>query len=185
MIASKHLLFSNIFFRVGISLAFLCVIVASGALVAGHLIIGKIVVIKNEILDLSEPATGKRYRRLIEDYNTTKDERQMLVGVRPTRQEIAYFVQAIDGLAGKTQVMQTVEVVTQKNPDGEAKYAIPAIRYDINVIGNLSAVINFMKEVDKMPYLLRFVSLRIKAPEDKNLSEQALGNIIVDIAAQE
>jgi len=185
MINKTKLILSNSVLRVGIVVSVIGLLVSSGLLIYGHVMVNKIIGIKNEILDLSEPSTGKRYRRLTEEYNTTKDERASLVEVRPPKQDIAYFVQALDELAVRSQVNQTVEVVTQKDTSNELKYAIPSIRYKLNVAGTLAAVISYMKDVNKLPYLMRVVYVQTMAPQDKILSEETLGTIIIDIASQE
>lgn len=179
------LILSNSVVRIGATVSILGILASLGVLIYGHLTVNKIIGVKNEILDLTEPSTGKRYRRLTEDYNTTKDERALLMQVRPTKQDIAYFVQALDNLATKSQVTQTVEVVTQRDVQGEVKYAVPSIRYKLNVAGSLGSVINYMKEVDRLPYLLRIVSVQTKAPQEKILADETLGTIIIDIASRE
>ncbi|MDO8511811.1 MAG: hypothetical protein Q7S57_00925 [bacterium] len=184
MISKTKLILSNSVLRVGLAISILGILITSGVLIFGHIMINGIIGVKNEILDLSETSTGKRYRRLTEDYNSTKSERALLFEVRPGRQDIAYFVQALDGLAARTQVTQTVEVVTQRDVASDVKYATPSIRYKLNVAGGIDSVISFMKEVNKLPYLLRVVSVQMTASQDKVLSDVTLGTIIIDIASQ-
>jgi hypothetical protein len=185
MTNKTKLILSNNVLRIGAVVSILGIIATSGLLVFGHIIINNIIGVKNEILDLSDPVTGKRYRRLTDDYNSTKNERVLLFEVRPTKQNIAYFVQALDELAVRTQVTQTVEVVTQRDVSGEVKYTTPSIRYKLNIAGGLSSVISFIKEVNKLPYLLRVVSAQVATPDGKMLADGTLGTIIIDIASKE
>lgn len=185
MTTKTKLIFSNSVLRISFVVVLVGLLVSGGSLIAGHVMVSKIVAVKNEILDLSESSTGKRYRRLIEDFNTTKEERVKLFEVRPSKQEIAYFVQALDVLAARTQVLQAVEVIDQKDVPTEVKYGVPSIRYQLNVTGSLAAVNAYMKDLKQLPYLMRVVSVEVKNAEGKSLAESALGTIIIDIASRE
>ena len=185
MTSKMKLILSNSFIRVGLAISIVGILVTSGVIIFGHVMISRIIGVKNEILDLSEPSTGRRYRRLTDDYNSTKNERALLFEVRPNNQGIANFVQSLDELAARTQVTQAVEVVTQRDVVSEVENAVPTVRYKLNIAGGIGSVISFMKEVNKFPYLLRVVSAQVTAPQDKMLSEAALGTIIIDIASQE
>lgn len=185
MIDKTKLILSNSVLRVGVVISVVGLLLSSGLLIYGHVMVTKSIGIKNEILDLSDPLIGKRYRRLVDEYNTTKEERVLLAEVRPSKQEIAYFVQALDELAVRSQVEQTVEVVTKKDVSNELKYSTPNIRYKLNIAGTHGSVINYMKEVNDLPYLMRVVSVQTTAPQEKVLADETLGTIIVDIASRE
>jgi len=159
---------------------FLAVIIASGV---GHVLIGRIIDTKNGIIDLSASATGKKYKKLTEDYNSTKLERAVLSTLRPSKEEIAYFVQAVDEIASRNDVIHAVEIVSSGVPEG-TNYSVPAARYRLNFSGSMSSVLNYAKEIDKTPYLTRIVSMEMFAQEEKTLSEGVSGTLIIDIATK-
>jgi hypothetical protein len=184
MINKFRLIISNYVFQTGFVISVFGIIVCISMFVAGHLIINKIIVAKSGILNLADATTAKRYRQLGTDYNTTKNERLALMRVRPSKQEIVYFVQALDGLAARSQVIQTVEVTANGSVKDEIKYSVPSIRYKLNVSGSLVSVMNYLRDLNKMPYLLRFVSIEVAAAEEKSLTDATLGTIIIDIASK-
>ena len=73
----------------------------------------------------------------------------MLSQVRPSTQEIAYLIQTLDGLAMKTQVKQTVELAQNAAVTDDLKYAVPVVRYKLNVSGNMSSVLNYVNEINQ------------------------------------
>lgn len=185
MINKLRLIYFNYFLRAGLLISVIGIMVIIIALITGHNLVNKIVVTRGQIIDLSEPVKSKQYYRLTNDYNSTKKERELLKQVRPTKQEIAIFVQTLDDLAVRTGVSQTVEVVMEKGAEGDLIYSVPIIRYQLNVAGGLSAVQNYISELNKVPYLLRFVSVQLTATPEKTMTDSTIGKIIIDIASKE
>lgn len=179
-----RLILSNHIFRFCLIISIAGVLAAIVLLVVGYIFVGKTIATRGQILDLSSPVTGKRYYRLTEDYNTTKEERARLAQVRPSIQEMAVFVQTLDDLAARTGVAQTVEAGSGGDAEQSFGYSVPAVRYQLNVAGSLPAVQNYLHELNKVPYLLRFVSVKITAAPEKPLAESALGVVLIDIASK-
>lgn len=175
--------FKNGVFRSVMIIFVFCFLAIIAASVVGHILIGRILETKNGIIDLSETATGKKYKKLTEDYNSTKSERIALSTLRPSKEEIAYFVQTVDEIASRNGIIHAVEIVASGAPEG-TKYSIPVVRYRLNFSGNMVSMLNYIRDIDKTPFLTRIVSTEIVAQEEKTLNDGVFGTLIIDIATK-
>jgi len=175
---------SNKIFKVGLALSFFLLILMIAFLISGHFIVEDALREKSATIDLSDPATQKRYNRLMSDFNNLKEERESLKLIRIPKDDVVSLVQYFEEISLKSEVKQTINVVKSNENKNEIEYNIPTIRYKINIAGGDQSISGYLASLRTAPFFLMLESFEIIAPNEDSLGGEYLATIFVAVATE-
>ena len=80
------------------------------------------------------------------------------------------FIEAMESAASKTNNTYSTNVV-QEIKDESGK--ITTINFNIELSGNFSTLVSFLREIEEMPYLMNFIQVSVSVEDDETLNTKA------------
>ncbi len=173
-------IWNNYFFRIAFYTFVISLLWVVGCVVASHFLNTKTLKAQEEIFALKDPLLNKRYQRMLADYRNTEKERALLKQVPIFKADLIFLTQYLDGAAASSGITQTIETIKPENADKKITYEVPVIRYRLKVSGSQVSVINYVRRINGLPYLVKVESVDLQSIEAKDLASEAVG--IINIA---
>lgn len=128
---------------------------------------------------------ARRVERLLDDLQKTEVERTALRSVRPASERLVRFVEGLEATAARAFIEQTIAAVPPQSDASGQPYRLPVVRYRITLQGTAEKVEIYLREVDRLPELVRVERMELKAPPDGHVLSNATADVTIAVAVQD
>lgn len=128
---------------------------------------------------------ARRVERLLDDLQKTEAERTALRSVRPASERLVHFVEGLEATAARAFIEQTIAAVPPQADAGGQPYHLPVVRYRMTLLGTAEKVETYLREVGRLPELVRVERVDLKAPPDGHVLTNATADVTIAVAVQD
>lgn len=128
---------------------------------------------------------ARRVEHLLNDLQKTEAERAALRRVRPTSEQLVRFVEGLEATAARAFIEQTIAAVPPQSDASGQPYHLPVVRYRITLQGTAEKMETYLRELGRLPELVRVEQMEWKAPPDGHVLLNATADVLLAVAVQD
>lgn len=132
-----------------------------------------------------EATITREYGRLLTDLAETKQQRAIVLSLRPDSKDLLRFVEGLETIAAQVFIDQSIAAVPPERDTSGQPYPSPVVRYRLTLHGTLEKIEAYLAALQKLPEAVRVEHLRISTTPDGHVVANGAAELIVAVAVRE
>lgn len=124
------------------------------------------------------------FERLLKDLQETEADRAALARLRPNAQELVKFVEGLEAVAARAFIEQAISAVPPEADLDTQPYNLPVVRYRITLRGNAEKVEAYLRELQRLPELIRLERMELRALQGGSMSTDTAADLLLAVTVQ-
>ncbi len=131
-----------------------------------------------------QTSIARQHELLLKNLKDTERERATLQTLRPSADTLAHFVEGLEGAAARAFIEQDIEAIPPQADKSGQPYGLPVVRYRLTLLGTAEKVEAFLRELHRLPEVVRVERAELRAPPDGHVLANARTELIIAITVQ-
>ncbi len=126
----------------------------------------------------------RAFERLLLDLRATEADRAAVRTLRPDPKNLVRFVEGLEGAAARAFIDQIIAAIPPAADAGGQPYASPVVRYRITLHGTGEKLEQYLRELERLPELVRIERLEARTTPDGHVFTNAAIDLTVAVAVR-
>lgn len=127
---------------------------------------------------------ARSFEQLLTDLDATAEAREVLRSVRPPPDNLVRLVRGLEAIAARVFIDQQIAAIPPEGDSGGQPYAAPVVRYRITLLGTGEKVEGYLRELPRLPELVRVERLELATTPDSDVFVNSTAELLFAVAVR-